>query len=91
MLKKSNVITRAVGADDDLLLDCETIDTVEGDVYLLSSDGLDKEVSSEEIEKILNGNDDCRASVNALIELTLERNARDNVSIIVVKIPTINN
>lgn len=88
-LKKSNVITRAVGADDALLLDCETIEIRKGDVYLLSSDGLDKEVSSDEIEKVLNGND-CKSSVESLIDLTLERNARDNVSVIVVKVLTVN-
>jgi type VI secretion system protein ImpM len=89
-LKKTNVITRAVGADDELLLDCETIEIAEGDTYLLSSDGLDKEVSIEEIEKILNEND-CGTSVNSLIDLTLEREARDNVSVIVIKVQTLNN
>jgi type VI secretion system protein ImpM len=84
-LKKSNVITRAVGADDELILDCETIEIIKGDTYLLSSDGLDKEVSIDEIEKILNDND-CRNSVNSLIDLALERDARDNVSVIVVKV-----
>jgi len=89
-LKKTNVITRAVGADDELLLDCETIEIQKGDIYLLSSDGLDKELRSDEIEKILNDND-CRNSVNSLIDLTLERDARDNVSVIVVKVQTLNN
>ncbi len=88
-LKTSNVITRAVGADDALLLDYEIIEIRQGDIYLLSSDGLDKEVSSDEIEKVLNGND-CKSSVESLIDLTLERFARDNVSVIVVKVLSVN-
>jgi type VI secretion system protein ImpM len=89
-LKSSNVITRAVGADDALLLDFETIEIRQGDIYLLSSDGLDKEVSGDEIEKILIDND-CKTSVESLIDLTLERNARDNVSVIVVEMLSRNN
>jgi len=84
-LKKNNVITRAVGAHDALLLDCETIEIQAGDVYLLCSDGLDKEVSFEEIENILADNN-CVESANALMELALTRNARDNVSVVVVEV-----
>lgn len=84
-LKQSNVITRAIGAADDLVLDCETIDAQPGDIYLLCSDGLDKEVSFQEIEAVLNANT-LEGSVQALVDLTLQRGARDNVSVIVVEI-----
>ncbi|WP_027159854.1 type VI secretion system-associated protein TagF [Methylobacter luteus] len=84
-LKQTNVITRALGADDDLALDRGTVDVQPGDIYLLSSDGLDKEVSFQEIETILNAND-YEASVKALVDLTLERGARDNVSIVAIEI-----
>ena len=83
-LKQTNVITRAIGADDDLALDCGTVDVQPGDIYLLCSDGLDKEVSFQEIEAILNANNH-EASVQALIDLTLQRGARDNVSVVASK------
>ncbi|MBS3954840.1 MAG: type VI secretion system-associated protein TagF [Methylomicrobium sp.] len=82
-VKQSNIITRAVGADDDLDLDCETTDVFPGDTFLLSSDGLDKELSRDEIESIL-VTYSRKDSVKALMDLTLERGARDNVSLIVV-------
>jgi len=84
-LKQSNVITRAIGAADDLVLDCEIIDVQPGDIYLLCSDGLDKEVGFLEIEAVLNANN-LEGSVQALVDLTLQRGARDNVSVIVVEI-----
>lgn len=84
-LKQSNIITRAIGADDDLVLDCEIVEVLPGDIYLLSSDGLDKEVGFHEIESILNDST-CESGVKALIDLTLERGARDNVSVVVVEI-----
>lgn len=84
-VKQSNIITRAVGADDLLELDYEYSDVRPGDLFLLSSDGLDKELSFNEIESILltQNRSNC---ANALIEVALDRGARDNVSVIVVSV-----
>ncbi len=83
-LKVNNVITRAVGAFDELELDCKYIDCQAGDKLLLCSDGVDKELSCYEIEKILNKNNGNDA--NVLMQAVLEKQARDNISIIVIKI-----
>ncbi len=83
--KKSHVITRAVGAYDDLELDCGTVESLPGDKFLLCTDGLDNEVSFNEIEQILDKND-YRTSVDALVALTLSREARDNVTVLVVEV-----
>ncbi len=82
-VKSSNVITRAIGADDRLELDMEMTDVLEGDVFLLSSDGLDKEMSFKEIEHIMQTNAHSDIA-DTLINETLSRGARDNVSVIVV-------
>ena len=84
-LKQNNVITRAVGAYDVLELDYQVIDIQSGDIFLLSSDGLDKELSFAQIEQVLVENK-CSDSANVLTEQVLSLGARDNVSIIVVKI-----
>ncbi len=84
-LKQNNVITRAVGAFEDLELDCQVIDTQKGDLFLLSSDGLDKELSFNEIEQILVDNI-FSDSVEVLLEEVLKRRGRDNISIVVVDI-----
>ncbi|MFK5950384.1 MAG: type VI secretion system-associated protein TagF [Methylococcales bacterium] len=84
-LKQNNVITRAVGAFDELELDCQIIDTKVGDLYLLSSDGLDKEMTFNEIELVLNDNI-YSDSVEVLLETVLSRKGRDNISVIVVEI-----
>jgi serine/threonine protein phosphatase PrpC len=49
---------------------------------VLCSDGLYKELTDAEIGKTLNGDEQ---SVNALINLALERRARDNVTAIAVR------
>jgi len=53
------------------------------DVYLLCSDGLDKEVSPKEISKILSRRD-LDVCSRELIDLALSRGARDNVTVVVV-------
>jgi len=84
-LKQNNVITRAVGAVDELELDCKVLEIKKGDLFLLSSDGLDKEMTFDEIELILNNNI-YSDSVELLLETVLTRKGRDNISIIVVEI-----
>lgn len=55
-----------------------------GDMFLLCSDGLNKEVSDEEIQSIMAMGDEQKIT-SKLIELVLERGARDNVSVQTVR------
>jgi len=84
-LKQNNVITRAVGAYEELEIDCQVFEAQAGDLFLLSSDGLDKELSFQEIEQVLNENV-YHESVEILLERVLQSRARDNTSVIVVQI-----
>ena len=79
----SNVVTRALGAEADLAIDTVTFEAIQGDTYLLCSDGLVKEVSPQEINELLSRSDPEECS-RALIDLALARGARDNVTVIVV-------
>jgi serine/threonine protein phosphatase PrpC len=80
----SNVITRAVGGQTELRLDIAMFDIEAGDTYLLCSDGLYRELSFDEIKAHLL-TDDLNASIQALLQLALERGARDNVSIVIAR------
>jgi len=84
-LKQNNVITRAVGAHEELELDYQLIEIQKGDVFLLSSDGLDKELSFNEIEQVLITNK-YKESVDILMEQVLTKGSRDNISVIVINI-----
>lgn len=81
---QANVITRAVGAHGPLFIDMDIMEVREGDVFLLCSDGLNKEVGDKEIETIMDQGDE-HAVANKLIELVLKRGARDNVTVQVVR------
>ena len=80
-----NMITRAVGATDDLFLDMDIQEMQSKDRYLLCSDGLTKHITDFEIEDILAEGNHSYAC-KTLIDLTLERGAGDNVTAIVVDI-----
>ena len=81
-----NMITRAVGATDDLFLDMDIQEMEVNDRYLLCSDGLTKHIMDLELEEILHEEGDPEQTCRTLIDLTLERGAGDNVTAIVVDI-----
>jgi type VI secretion system protein ImpM len=79
----SNIVTRALGAEPELALDTLSFEARPGDIYLLCSDGLVKEVRPREITDIISGPDG-NASSQELIDLALARGARDNVTVVVI-------
>lgn len=79
----SSVITRAVGGQPELHLDCILFDLAPDDIYLLCSDGLYREVERHELCDMLDAEDSVAARAQALMDTALDRGARDNVSIIV--------
>jgi type VI secretion system protein ImpM len=80
----SNIITRAVGAEQELDLETLYFEAEAGDVFLLCSDGLIKELEPEDIAARLDL-DGGEASAAALIEAALANGGRDNVTVIVVR------
>jgi serine/threonine protein phosphatase PrpC len=81
---QANVITRAVGADDQLLLDIDIEDAFPDDTYLLCSDGLYKHLSPDDIAIIL-GRMEPKSAANRLIDLANERGGTDNITAVVVR------
>jgi protein phosphatase len=80
----ANRLTRALGTQNEPSLDEYCSFLRDGDTVLLCSDGLIKEVSNQEVAMILE-NSDCEEASKELVELTLERGARDNVTVAVIR------
>ena len=81
----ANMITRAVGATEDFVLDVDMQEMEKGDRYLLCSDGLTKHIPDLDFEKML-AKGDVEKKCNELIDLTLARGAKDNVTAVLVDI-----
>lgn len=78
-----NILTQAVGADEDITIDTGNFRVDFDDIFLLCTDGLTNMVEDENILKILlessNPADD-------LIQAALDGGGHDNISVIVVKV-----
>ncbi|WP_334189311.1 PP2C family protein-serine/threonine phosphatase [Noviherbaspirillum sp.] len=79
-----NLITRAVGVAECLELDEETMDVLDGDMFMLCSDGLSNEVPEQDIRKALVSRD-CRDAAEAMTDMALQGGGRDNISVVVVR------
>lgn len=82
----ANVLTRAVGVEDELIVDTRIVEIQAGDSFMLCSDGLYREVSDEEIVQIMSRDDDCNTMTNNLLQCALDKGAKDNVTVSVVQI-----
>ncbi|WP_213999668.1 protein phosphatase 2C domain-containing protein [Arsukibacterium sp.] len=86
----ANVITRAVGVDSELEVAVCADECQPGDLFLLCTDGLTKELPDHEIHQYLQHDDIADAS-KALLHSTLVAGAKDNVTSILVKLQSISN
>jgi protein phosphatase len=80
---RRNVITRAIGAFDPPELDIVQGQAQDGDVFILCSDGLTEHVGDREILDAAALRPPGRIC-DALVALTLERGAVDNVTVVAV-------
>jgi protein phosphatase len=80
---RRHVVTRAIGVRDQPELEIVDGVAAAGDRFLICSDGLTRHVTDPEIGALL-GEPDPQKSCDALIALTLQRGASDNVSVVIV-------
>ncbi|MFL5524393.1 MAG: PP2C family protein-serine/threonine phosphatase, partial [Gemmatimonadaceae bacterium] len=83
--ESANLITRAVGVAENVEVDIVSGDAIEGDQFLLASDGLTRVVRDDELAAALGGASAAEAAEN-LLATVLERGAPDNVSLIIAKL-----
>ncbi|MCC8536844.1 PP2C family serine/threonine-protein phosphatase [Xanthomonas axonopodis pv. poinsettiicola] len=79
-------LTRAVGADDALYVDWMVCTRRPGQHYLLCSDGINKELSDDEIAAHCRRERQPAALVTRLFDTALGRAGRDNVSAVALRL-----
>ena len=80
-----NIITRAIGAKDDVEVDFFDWELQTGEMVLLCSDGLTNMVDDETICRILKGGGSLRDRVEKLVQTANLNGGRDNISVIVIE------
>jgi len=84
-INASNMLSRAVGAENDLALDSITCELASGDIYLLCSDGLYREISESEMRDILLHADTPQAC-DRLVQRALHYGGNDNITVVLIEI-----
>lgn len=82
----ANVVLRAVGIDDTLCLDFEYYELQDGDIYIICSDGLYKDLDEGRITPIIESQpEDMTELSQSLLAAALDAGGSDNTSIITLK------
>ncbi len=84
----SNVITRAVGSGEQMSPDFFRVDLEDGDVFVVCSDGLTKELTDYGILHFVSSHSEPVSIVDAMLSAALENGGRDNITVIVVRAET---
>lgn len=81
---KKNIITRAIGADDEVVPDFFTVKLQAGDIVLMCSDGLTNMLDDEEIRMILCGQRDIVEKAEELVKAANNNGGKDNIAVVLV-------
>ncbi len=77
-----NLVTRAVGVEDTVLLETHQHDALPGDLFLLCSDGLSDMLDDESIAQVLLAHDSLESCSRALVDAANDAGGKDNISVI---------
>lgn len=83
-----NLVTRALGVEDAVLLELNEHDVEPGDLYLLCSDGLSDMANDSEIAAILDTQTPMAQKADSLISIANEHGGRDNISVLLIQAGT---
>jgi protein phosphatase len=81
-----NVITRALGMTESVMVDISADEPRAGDVYVLCSDGLTGMISDDEIKQIVTAADTPDDASTKLVALANQHGGEDNVTAVVAKV-----
>ncbi|HYO94988.1 MAG TPA: Stp1/IreP family PP2C-type Ser/Thr phosphatase [Polyangiaceae bacterium] len=81
-----NVITRALGMQEQVTVDLQSDDARVGDHYLLCSDGLSGMIEDEEILQVVQSTPDLEEVCRRLVALANEHGGEDNITALVVRV-----
>lgn len=81
-----NILTRAIGTEPSVDPTINSADVMEGDLYLMCTDGLSDLLFREEIESILNKAKTTKEAVSQLVINAKEKGGYDNITAVLMKV-----
>lgn len=79
---QKNLITRAIGSDEYVMVDIIEFELLDGEIILLCTDGLTNYISDDEIKTVVLESEN---PVKDLIDLANERGGADNISVVLAQ------
>lgn len=80
-----NLVTRALGVEDAVLLELTEHQVLPGDVYLMCSDGLSDMIEDATIAKILQNGPSLEQMAQQLVSLANTNGGRDNITVLLTQ------
>jgi PPM family protein phosphatase len=81
-----HILTRALGAREDVTVDHWRIEPVRGDRFLLCSDGLSNELDIDQIGEVLSSVSDPQKAAELLVQAARTHGGSDNITAVVVDV-----
>ncbi len=81
-----SIITRALGPEPDVEVDTYTLAARDGDVILISSDGLTSMISDEEVASILRVGGTLEEAADALVLAANQSGGKDNITVVLFRL-----
>lgn len=79
-----NIITRAVGAKNEIQADIYVVELKPGDLLLMCSDGLSNMLEDEEMRMIIRRQRDIVEMAEELVKVANENGGKDNISVVLI-------
>src|SRR5256714_11907412 len=83
-----NVISRALGAENDVEVDMKVMEVDDGTEFLLCTDGITRHIPDHELRQVLLSHDDLATVCAELKQRCFERGAEDNLTAVLVCVGT---
>jgi protein phosphatase len=81
-----NLVTRAVGVEDTVLLETHLHEVQPGDTYLMCSDGLSDMLDDETVLQLLQQHESIDSAGHALIAAANDAGGKDNIAVILARV-----
>lgn len=81
-----NLVTRALGVDESVLLEVNEHEVQAGDMYLMCSDGLSDMINDDAIHEIVASQIPLEERAKQLIDAANESGGRDNISVLMIEV-----
>ena len=83
---QKNIITRALGINEEVQADFFEIDVEQGDVIMLCSDGLSNMIEDEDMEYIVKNSDTLQTAAESLVARANENGGNDNITVVLAEV-----